>query len=143
MHAQWAIIQVTASPIQAHASRSKVKGMLHLNPNHNGIPPDCIKSGILDENGTAPVGLDLCKDSNKIMSEPGKFRCLWKVSITGLLLRATILVDRWLRPCGTGLSPSMVWAIWLRIGCVFDPVRRGRLAAKWKARECSRERSGV
>ena len=60
--------------------------MLHLNPDHTGLlmPPDCIKSGIPDDGDAAPVGLDVCKDSNKIMSEPGKFRCSWKVCMAGL-----------------------------------------------------------
>ena len=52
---------------------AKVKGMVHLNPAEKGLlmPPDCIKSGILDEDNSAPVGLDICKNSNKLMAEPG------------------------------------------------------------------------
>ena len=47
--------------------------MLNLNLAQRGllVPPDCIKSGVLDEDGAAPVGLDMAKDSSKIVAEPG------------------------------------------------------------------------
>ena len=47
-----------------------------MNPGVEGLlmPPDCIKSGALDDDDAAPVGLDMCKDSNRIMAEPGSFQ---------------------------------------------------------------------
>ena len=48
--------------------------MLHLNPGVEGLvmPPDCVKSGILDSDGLAPVGREVCKDSRALMVEPGR-----------------------------------------------------------------------
>ena len=34
------------------------------------MPPDRIKSGILDEDGAEPVSLDISYDSNKIIAQP-------------------------------------------------------------------------
>ena len=78
--------------------------MLHLSLAHKGLlmPPDCIKSGVLDEDGAAPVGLDIAKDSNKIMAEPGTLLagskyCMLAV-VCGLLGQACRL--QWFRRSG-------------------------------------------
>ena len=83
------------------ASSSEVKGLMHLNPGVEGllVPPDCIKSGVLDDDDAAPVGLDMCKDSSKIMAEPGPsqihsdpcrraFRCDDQFIVQGSVLAA-------------------------------------------------------
>ena len=97
------------------------------------MPPDSLQSGVLDEDGAAPVGPDIAKDSNKIKAEPGPLLVGSKYCMLAVVLR----------PSGPGLSPSMVSTIWLRIGCVSDPERRARLERKWEAGECFRERSAV
>ena len=110
--------------------------MLHLNPAVNGLlmPPDCIKSGVFDSNDVALDGLDIGKDSSKIMAEPGPCwigsnhftcasRCEERRTLNGSGLRAA----------DTGLTPSLVSAIWLRIACVADAEHRQRFNAQFEA----------
>lgn len=114
--------------------------MLHLNPDVEGLlmPPDCIKSGVLDDGDAAPVGLDVGKDSSSIMAEPGPLQIHGDSCIRASRCENRLIIcnpGQW--PRCVGLTPSLVAAIWLRIACVADPARRQRLKAKWEAGGCS------
>ena len=112
---------------------------MHLNPGVEGLlmPPDCIKSGVLDDDEAAPTCAKIRTESwpsqahSRFTTIPACIRCGDRSFYPG----------QW--PRCVGLTPSLVAAIWLHVACVADPARRQRLKAKWEAGECVREHIAV